>query len=231
MAEKHFVKIYGCKRTGSYFIQTLLEQNCTNITCFDSEFGTKHTPPLSDLSAFISEESLRQAKMPERIRYFQEVYKYVNENKGLDSVIIIKNPYSWYRSIKEYTNRKTDIFNEQIFEEEYTHYNYMYEKCYEFYLDPQKVGHWYGKVVIVKYEDLLRYPKRKTKAICKELGIPVNNRIIVPEKVPMSKLFTKEQKEFYLGKSFGLSQDHIRAINKLVTPKVMKLYNYTRTYR
>lgn len=223
----NFVKIYGCKRTGTNFIQTLLQLNCEDTVCFDNQFGDKHSPPTDDLSIFLETKG---AKNLERIKYFQSVYKQI-QHGSLHSIIMIKNPYSWHRSIKEFTNRKATLFNERTFEKEYTHYNYMYDECYKFYQDPQKIGNWYGKVIIVKYEDLLRITKMKTKSICKELDLPVKRKIIIPDKVPMSRLFTKEEKDFYLGKSFGLSTEEIRAVNKLVEPKVMKLYDYKRVYR
>ena len=225
MIEKHFIKIYGKRRTGTNFIYELIKQNCIDTRCFDNQFGDKHDIPKSNIDAFVKKV---KTKHPEIMDYFREVYKYINKNKALHSIVIIKNPYSWYYSIKNYISRKSTK-PQFKFDFHYNRYNMLYSEFKKFWHDPQLYGSHFGKVAIIKYEDLLCETEKNVRSICFDFGIPVQEIFVIPSKVGMSAKFTSERCKFYLRNDhFDLPKKIIKDINNIIDWDLMKFYGYTR---
>jgi hypothetical protein len=225
MIQKHFVKIYGKRRVGTNFIYELINQNCINTRCFDNQFGDKHGVPKRNVSAFLNKVN---AKHPEVIDYFREVYKHINKNQSLHSIVIIKNPYSWYYSIKNFIERKSTRPPFE-FKFHYDRYNMLYTEFKKFWHDPKLYGDHFGKVAIIKYEDLLRKPEKHVRSICSKFEIPVQDKFVVPNHVGMSAKFTPERHKFYLRNDhFDLPKKIIKDINNIIDWDLMKFYGYER---
>lgn len=225
MIEKNFVKIYGCRRTGTNFIQQLVKLNCPDTACYDNQFGNKHDSPVRDLSKFMKKTTVKYKK---HVDYYKEVRTRIMKYRNLHSIIIIKNPYSWYSSIKNYI-RKRRKFDDQMFVTVYNQYKDIYTACRDFYPNPTVFGEWYGKAVIVKYEDLLTDTKTAMLSICDHFGLPLQENLIVPSKIHMSAKFTNVQKQFYLREdNFDLSIKKIQTINKIIDHDLTEFYGYKR---
>jgi hypothetical protein len=220
--EEHFIKIYGCRRTGTNFIFSLIDKNCLTTRCFDNQFGGKHTFPISDLKQQLKKLKNQHSDYKD---YFEEVYYSFKSGTPLNSIVIIKNPYSWYWSIKRFVDKKINqSFN---FVNEYNYYNNFYSTLQDFSKNPNIYGEHFRKVFVLRYEDLLKYPELNLKLICEEFGVPKPKKIIIPNKVTMSKEFTASQRSFYLREDhFDLPKDIILNINRIIDWDLMTFYGY-----
>jgi len=214
-----YIKIYGDRRTGTNFLQQLCRQNFENITVFDNQFGWKHGFPLDKdkMSNWVVEN-------PKRKSNYGKIFKKILEgDHKLYPCIIIKNPYSWYSSIKNYIGNKFNM------DRSYTRYNSIYRSYKKLY-EGKHDNNIYGKSVIIKYEDLLSDTNRKITEIANFFKITIKKSIVIPRLVPMSGKFTNKKKEFYLsGGTFGLSDKLVQEINDLVDWELMKFYGYKPT--
>jgi hypothetical protein len=195
--------------------------NCIDTACYGNQFGGKHHRPRSNVSAF-----LKKKKIQKEVAHWKSVYEYLKENKALHSIVIIKNPYSWHSSIKRYINNKGQTLD---FNAVYNRYNMLYTAFKDFHYSPQSWGEHFGKVVIVKYENLLRNPKKHLGIICSKLEVPLQKSIKVPNKVDMSPRFVPEKRKFYLrNDTFGLPPKTVQAINDIIDWDLMSFYGYKR---
>jgi hypothetical protein len=219
---KKYIKIYGDRRTGTNFIQQLCRQNFNNVDVFDNQFGWKHGPPKNkeEMFKWISKNTKR------RSNYGKIFDEFLQGGNKLYPCVIIKNPYSWYLSIKNYigkmANRKFNLAKL------YKRYNMIYSSYKEMY-EGKYGNELYSQTVVVKYEDLLVNAEQKINEIAEMLGLKIKTPFVVPNKVYMSDKFTDNKKKFYLsGGAFGLSDTVVQKINNLMDWDLMKFYGYER---
>lgn len=188
------IKQYGIERSGTNYLRQLLEDNVIDVIVYVNKLGWKH-------GAVKCKDSN------------------ITKKDNIHPIIIIKNPYSWYQSIKNY--RKKKPFD---FKREFKRYN----KLYSLYKDLYENGHdVYTEAYILKYEDLLKNPKKELIKIVNALGGELKSNFINPTKVNMSKKFTKDRKNFYLdGGNFGLPSNIIKDITEIIDWQLMKFYGY-----
>ena len=202
-----YVKVFGVPRTSTTFLESLIIRNL-KIGSYTVHFGNKH------LRAFTLEEMREWAKDRDVVR---ERFSHMLEGT-IHPLIVIKNPYSWYQSIKRFrkANFRIDV--------EYGKYNESYRGWKKLLENP-----WppFGKGFIMRYEDTLRNTEAVITNISKKTGIPMKNTFTVPTKVSQSDEFTEERRKFYLSNgNFGLSNDLINQITKVVDWYLMKFYGY-----
>lgn len=147
-------------------------------------------------------------------------------------VVVIKNPYSWFLSIslyglnrtrsEEYAKANRDT-NWHLWRKMYMNFNGFYEGYFELF---EKHG---VSCVLVRYEDLLKDPRKELYAISNKFNTNLTDgEIYIPKRVISSEVFTEERKEFYLGEGdFGLKPEWISKINEVVDWDLMNHYGYS----
>ena len=160
------IKVYGVQRTGTNYVRALLRRN-TDHTVLMHEFGWKH------------------GKAQPIVR--------PPDTQIVCALIIVKNPYSWLRSIATWgDSERVEI--EKIGYAKY--YNDMYAHYVEFLQ-----MHWawmgYDKATFVRYEDLLRDLRWSLEKICAVFETPLVSCVDV-KKVENSDKFTEEKRQIYL---------------------------------
>jgi len=206
----HYVKVYGVPRTSTTFLESLIIRNL-EVGAYTVHFGNKH------LKAFTLEEMKEWADTRALVmKSFGHMLEGI-----IHPLIVIKNPYSWYQSIKKFRSAQP-MFRLDV---EYARYNESYRDWKTLLDNP-----WppFGKGFIMRYEDTLRDTKSVITNISKQTGIPMKNTIFtIPIKVSQSDEFTEKRRKFYLSDgNFGLSNDIIKQITKVVDWDLMKFYGY-----
>ena len=219
--ETSYIKIFGMPRTGTTFLRALCFANFKNVRVFTNTFGWKHGQPLS------TEEF---EKWPERYQKGSKEYEryrgIVSETKDgnkIKFIIVIKNPYSWYYSIRRYRRAHFDMAKlpeeYQIYSNRYRDYKDLYESV---------DNDTYGAGCIVMYEDLIENPVSTLKDISREFDIELKSKsVTIPVKVEQSRLFNEKQRKFYLsGGNFKLTQYLVDIINGNVDWVILNFFGY-----
>lgn len=203
-----YVKVFGVPRTSTTFLESLLIRNL-KVGSYVTHYGNKH------LQAFTLEEMHEWAKERPLIT---ERFSHVLEDV-IHPLIVIKNPYSWYQSIKRFRKGNFKIGFD------YRKYNESYREWKKLLDNPWKP---FGKGFVMRYEDTLRNAEAVLTNISKQTGIPMKGKVFtIPTKVSQSDEFTEERKKFYLSNgNFGLSNELIKQITKAVDWNLMKFYGY-----
>jgi hypothetical protein len=217
-----YMKVFGIQRSGTTFMRELCRANFVDLTVYTNEFGWKHTSPRKYKS--FKKWVHRYKNSSKKFKLFNNVLNSVLNGNRFESIIIIKNPYSWYHSIKKWYG---DQFN---FEKSYKKYNNLYLAYKQFHLDKSNYGNLYNESYIIRYEYLLRNTTKAMNKLSKFFGIDIKNKnIVIPAKIPQSDPFNESRRTFYLsGDVFGLKKRQVEAINKLVDWDLMKFYGYQR---
>lgn len=143
-----------------------------------------------------------------------------------DIIVIIKNPYSWFLSIKKWAKTSWHKNNEFLnWKTNWSWYTNLYDEYNEFYRG------YLGKknVFCLQYENLLRDPNRTIEEICSNFNVKRQTNLHIPKEVPQSTKFTKERKKFYLGNSdFGLAKPLIQKISDVVDWDTVSMYGYVK---
>jgi len=188
------IKIFGLQRTGTNYLQELCKKNFPDKITIVHDFGWKHGPIAYTPLHWVEESARKKA-----------------EDKEIDCLVIIKNPYTWIESIKKWWPKE---YGYELSIEEYIEvYNVRYSS-YLYYLRHEKPVIFYRRVQLIRYEDLLTnlhgtmntiYPTEKVR--------DVNN-------VPLSAKFTKERKVHYL------SPKPNDRVTKAVDWEIIKSFGY-----
>lgn len=208
------VKLFGARRTGTTWSREIFKANFEDVVVCNHELGSKHRAPknLESIKKWSSKKSST----------WQLYVKEVEENKRkIYPYVIIKNPYSWYLSLKEFRKSRFDI-------KEVKGYSHFYCRMRELEDKPEKYDNIYTKPYFIRYEDLLSDTNGRVCDVANTFSIKLkNNNIIIPNKVELSKAFTPARKDFYLQKgNFGLSNGVIKELTCMIDWELMAFYGY-----
>lgn len=218
MAGRIYIKIFGRQRTGTTFFRDLCTQNFNDVAVFNNQFGWKHGIPLNEvrIREWVARYKFHKCKFAMHSKALDDV---VNGNK-IYPFVIIKNPYSWYWSIKKWIGKGMDV-NEQ-----YTLYNNRYQ-IYKKLCEGELYPNIYHLGTVVRYEDLLNDAQGVLQNISEQTGCGLKERFKVPEKVEQSKPFNEARRKFYLSEGvFKLPKELLAQINKLIDWDLMSYYGY-----
>jgi len=216
-----YIKVFSAERTGSVFTIELLNRNIIGASCLADEFGWRHGVPQNKEQIKIwSRDNPRESATPELVRLKKDI---MGGTAKILPVILIKNPYTWYKSIYRY-RRGTNL----DLNKEYKQYNQTYKIYMKLLGSPQMLYDGvYGNGVVVKYEDIIQDPKKSLDYIGRMLKIKIEDEIIVPKKVEGSEPLTKWMKEFYLSEGpWKLAPSLLKSIENRVNWKLMANYGY-----
>jgi hypothetical protein len=209
---KDKVKIFGIERSGTNYIEALLRENVKGLKIYVNCFGWKHGYIQPVDKWYMDEGNV--------IKEYSKAFKTTDK---LDYIMIIKNPYSWHNSIKKwhYQNTQEAFDLDRWFNK--------YRKLYLHYINHAEKRHKFWRYgTFLRYEDLLKAPKKKTTSVCKFYGWDMRSSFKNPQKVYMSPAFSKERKEYYLSNEFGLKPEEIQRINDLLGNKIFEYFNYAK---
>jgi len=164
------VKIYGLERSGTNYLQWLLEHNLEGIDIFTNQLGWKHGPVAPSLVKTIANgfDSLtppeinhllghRWFKSPGRITAVTEQLRH----NQIVFVIVVKNPLSWYSSISRYKKFSFHPLRPRYFDEWRT----KHQGWLRFAETRDAVAS------VIKFEDLLNDPQSVIHGLATKFSI------------------------------------------------------------
>ena len=214
MAED-FVKIFGIERSGTVFTQRLITLNIPGTLAMSNGFGWKHGE-VQDPQWWLDNHR-------ESSDFFKSIYEQKKET-GIPAVIVIKNPYSWYNSIKRYAARFKGY---QPFDDkwQYERFNRLYLHWHEELLT--KENKWYTSALIIRYEDLLIDPRPQIQRVADLIGKEVTQEMVIPDTVEMSATFNEKRRKKYLDVE-KLDGEKTYLVNTTLDPKIWSIFGYNK---
>ena len=227
-----YIQIYGIQRAATTFTTRTIAENFEGIHV--SADG-KHMPPatykfLEDgLRDRLTKDWLKKSPKIEKIM-IKKVEDIFDLGKVMHPIIAIKNPYSWFLSIKRWEKVNKKAFNDKVIVQWYNRFNNHYKTWKELLEGPRKP---FGKGVVSQYENLLRNSKTHLLTLGNELGLKLKDELKISDRMASAgkkddvKFFNEERRKFYLQKGdFGLSKKEIDTITSLVDWNLMRFYGY-----
>lgn len=210
-----YIKVFGIEASGTKFLIDLLKANTYSSTIFSHEIGSTHGIPLN------LKEIQRWFKTEKRPT--QELIRFIKALSGKHNyiypIIIIKNPYLWYKDMSNHRGKKNFDLNRE-FEIYNSTYN-IYKDLIEY--NTERYSGLYAKGLYIKYEDLLEHPSSEINKISTYCDV----RMKLDKDFTVPKHINKRDRDFYL-KGAPWKLDEIRLINiqRRVDWKLMQYYEY-----
>lgn len=210
-----YIKVFGAEVSGSKFLIDLLKLNTKNAIIFDHELGNRHGIPLNI-------KEIRQWFKTEK-RPNQTLIRFIKSLGGSDlsiyPVIIIKNPYLWYKNIYNFRRKKNlDITKEfEIYNSLYSVYRDLIENFNKRY------DNLYKKGLFINYEKLLAHPNTEINKIVSHSGIimSLDKDFKIPQHI------SEREKRFYLnGPPWKLNEIELLNVQTRVDWHLMDYYGY-----
>ena len=199
-------KVYGIQRTGTNFLTSLIRKNIKKSNVAVNGFGWKH-------GYVLSRDGIVNWKRTKNVD--------IEIPNNIKPIIIIKNPYSWYNSIKRWRINCSGSFN---FSEQYKRYNNLYFSHKNMYYSDL-----YSEPFFIKYEDLISNEEKEINNISKHFGVETTETFDIPKKVKLSDKFTEEKRKYYLrNDDFGMGKKKVKMINDILDWDMLKSYGYTK---
>ena len=209
------VKVFGTEVSGSKFLIDLLKLNTSGARILDHEMGYKHGIPLDvkEIQQWFKTEKRPDQELMRIMRSLGkgELHPY--------PVIIIKNPYLWYKNMSNHRGKKNFNFDRE-FE--------IYNSSYNIYKDliensKKRYGGLYAKGLYVKYEDVLKHPASEISKISKHCGL----RMKLDKDFVMPTHINAREKKFYLeGPPWKIDKIKLINIQTRVDWNLMEYYGY-----
>jgi len=220
-----YIKIFGIQRTSTTYTVRLVKTNTNNCHVFNNELGHKHSVAKKEVGVkkWLDKRADDLGKDGPKYKKVVAVKDdlFVN-GKKVHPLIVIKNPYSWYKSISRWApptyNKDFDI------ETWYNRYNHLYTKWKELLENPHSP---FGSGRVVNYEETLKDPNELILYTRDNYNTKLKDKLDIPNKVASSSTFDEKRRDFYLREdNFGLSDELTEKITSLVDWDLMEFYNY-----
>jgi len=215
------LKVYGIERAGAGYLMEMLKQNVTDVTFLFSEFGKHNEMPKTRLESKLWMRKHKYIIQTNNIRILNRI---LNAQEKIYPLVIIKDPYSWSKSIWRYRSiKKID------YEKEYTYYNEFYEKHKELLTKANSLyDSLYAPGMFIRYEELIEKPFMVLARIRKFYKIERIGALKIPDVIKGSYKFNDNLKKYYLSTGpFKLSEININKITELVNWDVItNFYGY-----
>ena len=212
-----FIKQHGAHRSGTNYLQSLLNLNFSNVKVLTNHLGWKHGSAKNFKKKVIGGKAKIISYLTEPI--YNQLVQAVDNNE-VWVTISIKEPYGWIDSMQRYMRR---TFTPDQVKKHMERYNAVYWGWYRHFIEGNRKG------IIVNYEDLLndyRVPLRMIKKRCSLSKKSKTLKNVTHAVGPSTK--QKDFKTYYLNKSYksNLSKKTISVINKNIDEELLKVYNY-----
>ena len=201
-------RVTGKERTGTNYIHSMIKNNFEDVNFYIYKFGGKHALP-------------PRHKMYKNPKILKEI-----ENRTFICVLTIKNPYMWANSIggwkPAYKAYRIDNWFPKQHMINYNNFYYSYKKL----LEGGCEGCSFDDIILVRYEDMLENEERELNRISLKFKTPCENNLRSPEKVPFSKSFSKEKRQYYLEQRPPYGRRVIKKVNEFLNWDIMRFYGY-----
>jgi len=228
-----YIKIYGMPRSGTNYLKKLVETNFLARILVHVGRG-KHMPPKK-----IGVREIRNVKKfgKEKLQdqnEIQSICQYL-ESDVIYSLIIMKNPYSWLVSYKNYINRNSNPNIPQILHIDKSEddlkkavkwWNDIGSKYLEFVREHGDIS------ILVRYEELVDDYKIVLDNIGSTFNLTSREKQLVNIDSVIGPGFKNTRKQFDAGKYQSarylkeFSADQIKLINQELDKKVMEQFEY-----
>lgn len=215
------ILLYGLQRSGTNYLETLMQLNYPNCTFINSEVRNnimhKHFR-LYNNKQIIPEPQFDNDAIFENFEAFEQALS--QKNKPDLYLVMSKDPYSWFTSYMGWSKKNNWPNRGYHYIEEY---NLFYGKWMEFQAQTTKV-------IFVQYHDLLVDPLPQINAIAKQLQLPMKDKIRTTNKVYASRKFTTDKKDAFLNKSYlsKINAGDFEQINNLLNSALLGKMGYTK---
>lgn len=209
------IKVFGAEVSGTKFLIDLLKLNTSGARILDHEMGYKHGIPLNVKEI---QQWFKTEKRPDQ--ELMRMMRLLGKNElSIYPIIIIKNPYLWYKGLSNYRGKKNFNFDREfeIYNSSYNIYKNLIENNMDWY------GNLYTKGLFVKYEYLLKNPSAEINRISTMCGLimSLDKDFVIPSHI------NKREKKFYLaGPSWKIDEIKLVNIQTRVDWNLMKYYGY-----
>lgn len=202
------IKVFGIQRTGTNYMYYLFSNiDFTGIDKF---------PKLDNVNKW----------KHDIVEKLTNIDKTICNNANNKAIIMIKNPYTWFTSIKNWIKltphdwRWGDDTIEQVFKR----YDYLYRNHRDFLLDTKNTI--YNDSILIRYEDLIIDSKYEIQRMVNKFNLSLNPIFNSTTKVEMSKEFTEERRKYYIEQKPTYDNDSIKRVTKAVDWELMEFYGY-----
>jgi len=207
-----YFKVFGAERTGTLYLKALIDENIKDTYTFINEFGSRHKAPLTSdqMRAWVVRN--RRSAGARVVRLLPKMSRH---QVKICPIVIIKDPYVWYKSINRWRRgRGLDI------NKEYKMYMNAYTSFMNLLVNTELYGNFYTNGIHIKYEDLLKDPEDMLIVICDFYGLPresLRKELIIPDKIKNSNKFTEKKKQMYLSNGpYKMAMELINQITLLI---------------
>jgi len=226
--QEHAALLYGMQRTGSNYVEQVLLQNFQNIRFYNNHFARclpvhKHFR-LYDEKAIIPDVRYYNSFSYKGFKDFKQHVKQILGREIKYFIVTIKDPYSWYVSYKKHAKKNKFTFNKNSLNSHYIiDYNLFYRKWLDFSMEAPH------EVLMIKYEDLIEDLDASLHRMSEKLKLErTSGSIVNPEKVFMSKKFTKSRAHYYEDSKYLdlISERELSIIQHLLDRELLTSMNY-----
>jgi len=241
-----YIKLYGVPRSCTNLVKLLLHDNFSNVTVLSNVLGWKHGnhPESVDWSGkdwdlinnpngvssldFVTEEELNSIK---------KIY----EDKQMNYVICLKDPYSWLVSYSKYQARESIISRsilsfKGINRKKLTEYVSLWNARHRNWTELLKNN---SNSTMIRYEDILKKPDSTLQELSDFFNLEKINHVVMPEfalsrnpeevgKLPKheDKIFNKT--DYYLNKEYlkYFKKDDLKLIAKNIDGDLVSYFGY-----
>lgn len=227
-ARMHHLMVYGLQRSATNYLEQLVNRNF-KIEQKNNGFARslpvhKHFRLYDDMSFAPEPKYLNNFHHPS-FASFDEDVKRLTGSEDLAYLVISKEPYSWYLSY--YNEAKRNKWPYCVKNGVNSHFMVDYSLFY---------GKWLGfkdeapnKVYMLRYEDLLTELEDTLERIRSHFGFEkLHAEYENPSKVPMSKKFTDEKKEYYQKRKYldRFGEEELWLLRENLDKEVVKKLGY-----
>ncbi|MFN0275822.1 MAG: hypothetical protein ACKVPJ_08765 [Chitinophagales bacterium] len=213
----HSALLYGLQRSGTNYLQVLIEKNYPQIAFMNSEVRNnpahKHFR-LYDDKTCIPEPQFMNSVLVNDLKEFETHLSAIPDIY----LVVSKDPYSWYLSYKKWAKKNNWPPPAYHYMQEW---NLFYGKWLEFAGET-------GKIIFVRYFDLLTNPEKEISEIIQKLNLPGVKTIKTSRKVYASRRFTAGDAKYYTNKEYmqKFSSEEIKDLNARVDISVLQKLGY-----
>ena len=211
------VIIYGLQRSGTNYLETMLQLNYPDIRIVN---GIERHKPSHKHFRLYPEKNIIPEPQFDNTLYTADFNQFAAQLPVQPDIYIIvsKDPYSWLISYERWSKKNNWPPHQH-------HYSQEYDLFYSMWM------HYAGqtdKILFVRYDDLLKQPDAIIGNIGAMLQYPKLPAIAIPKKVYASRRFSKSKKDAHLS---GASKRELpeadkQAVQQNIRPALMTYMGY-----
>lgn len=232
-SSEKILKVYGLERTGTNYIEWLVNRNYPYVRVCTNQMGWKHAAVrapverllrtgLEDLTDEERDDLFAHRFFKEKA-YREEIEAHLAE-KRICFAIMVKNPYSWYVSMARYHKFPIHPLRKKLFR----HWNRTNSRWFQF------ANEFSDRTMIFRYEDLLCRLDQRVEEMGTKFNLERRNGEVEDQLAriaPSLRVTKKEMDRLYFFRRDYLkefTQEDMETINPILNPMLMGTFNYTK---